>query len=187
MAAVKYGVVYADPPWPYEDGGNPRGGVDKEYPTMSVREICALGAKIQPLLARDCCLFLWKLDTHPDEALAVLRRWGFYLHSDAFVWVKMTNDMSRPRMGAGRWTRKCAETCLLGLRGRPKRLAADVLQVLEAPRGEHSVKPPEIRMAIERLCGDVPRLELFARERVPGWDAWGNEIDSTPHVQEQLQ
>lgn len=40
----------------------------------------------------------------------------------------------------------------------------------------HSRKPAEVRERIVRLLGDVPRIELFARERVPGWDAWGNEV-----------
>lgn len=88
-------------------------------------------------------------------------------------------------MGLGHWTRGNTEPCLLATRGKPKRVDAGVRQVvidhldeetIFAQRGRHSAKPPEVRDRIVRLLGDVPRIELFARERVAGWDAWGNEL-----------
>ena len=82
----------------------------------------------------------------------------------------------------GGWTRSNAEVCLLGVKGNPKRLSKAVhqiieAQVIEAKIGEHSVKPPETREKIIELMGDIPRIELFAREKTEGWDVWGNEVE----------
>ena len=76
----------------------------------------------------------------------------------------------------GHWTRANAETCLLAVRGHPKRQAKDVHQVIISHVEEHSKKPDEVRERIERLMGDVPRIELFARQKADGWDVWGNEV-----------
>ena len=72
----------------------------------------------------------------------------------------------------GYWSRANAEVCLLAVRGAPKRLARDVHQVVVERRGEHSVKPEEVRRRIERLA-EGPYLELFARGQAEGWTAWG--------------
>ena len=72
-----------------------------------------------------------------------------------------------------------AEVCLLATRGHPKRQAANVHQFIIAPIQEHSRKPDEARDKIVALMGDVPRVELFARQSPPGWDVWGNEVEST--------
>lgn len=79
-------------------------------------------------------------------------------------------------MGQGRWTRGNAEICLLCTKGKPKRIAADVRQIIYAPIGEHSEKPNEARERIIKLVGDVPRIELFARQEASGWDCWGDEV-----------
>ena len=81
--------------------------------------------------------------------------------------------------GLGFWTRGNAEICLLATRGHPKRQAANVHQFIIAPIQEHSRKPDEARDKIVALMGDVPRVELFARQSPPGWDVWGNEVEST--------
>ena len=64
----------------------------------------------------------------------------------------------------------------MGTRGNPKRVEKNVHSVVDAPVGEHSAKPIEVRDRIVRLMGDVPRIELFARDHVPGWEAWGNDV-----------
>ena len=79
------------------------------------------------------------------------------------------------RLPMGHWTRANAEICLLAVRGHPKRQAKDVHQVIISHVEEHSKKPDEVRERIERLMGDVPRIELFARQKADGWDVWGNE------------
>jgi N6-adenosine-specific RNA methylase IME4 len=119
-----------------------------------------------------------------QEAMMVMRAWGFTYKTVAFVWTKVTGEGSHA-IGMGHWTRANAEFVLLGTRGRPKRASASVRQIVEAPRADHSAKPAQVRGAIEELIHGR-RIELFARERVPGWDAWGLEVVSTPAVIECL-
>lgn len=179
----RYSVILADPPWKYADKSLHRGGAERHYPTMSVDEIRRLN--IQAIAAPDALLFLWV--TAPFVArgvhMHVAEWWGFELRTVAFTWIKTTAQKidgtwiaMRPAWGMGHWTRSNAEQCFLGVRGNPKRADAGVHSVIIAPRGKHSAKPPETRERIVRLAGDVPRIELFARERVEGWDAWGDEI-----------
>ena len=108
------------------------------------------------------------------EAFEVIRAWGFEYKTCAFVWVKTTKDESRFATGMGYWTRANAEICLLATRGSPKRINADVHQVISSPRTEHSRKPEEVATRIERLVPG-PYLELFARRPREGWSLWGNE------------
>ena len=76
----------------------------------------------------------------------------------------------------GYWTRANPEMCLLATRGKPKRISKSVKQLVIDIRREHSRKPDRIRNDIIELCGDLPRIELFARQKADGWDNWGNEI-----------
>lgn len=180
----RYGAILADPPWPYDNqqSHNPaRGGYT--YPSMTLDEIKAL--PIRDLAAKDCALFLWATMPKLREALEVIEAWGFRYTSCAFVWVKLNPKSGGIYSGLGYWTNGNAELCLLAKRGAPKRLARDVKQIVLAPRGRHSEKPSEVRMRIERLV-DGPYLELFARQRHPGWDCWGNEVDSTVMIGKTL-
>jgi len=111
----------------------------------------------------------------PAEALEVVRAWGFTLK---------TTEHGKSHFGMSHWTRANTEDCLFTVRGKPKRANADVRQFIEAPRGRHSTKPDEVRERLVRLMGDVPRLEMFAREEIPGGDVWGNEVESTIAVLE---
>jgi N6-adenosine-specific RNA methylase IME4 len=77
----------------------------------------------------------------------------------------------------GRWTRANAELCLLATKGKPKRVSASVRQIIESIPEQHSKKPDIIRDKIVELCGDLPRVELFARQRADGWTSWGDEIE----------
>ncbi len=162
----KYGVVYADPPWPFQvfGGANDR-SAENHYPTMPLSEIELL--PVRGLLADDCALFLWCPAHLLMHAPHIMTRWGFEMRSTGFIWVKEGGA------GMGYWTRKGAELCLLGTRGSPKRLSASVQEVVYAPRGGHSEKPAEVRARIERLVAG-PYIELFAREVADGWDAWGH-------------
>lgn len=171
----RYSVLLCDPPWQYSDKSLHRGGAERHYPTMSVKEIVALN--VEAIAAPDALLFLWV--TAPFVARGVhtyvAERWGFELRTVAFTWAKTTAN-GNPATGMGHWTRSNAEQCFLGVRGNPKRANADVNSLIIAPRGKHSAKPPEVRDRIVRLAGDVPRIELFARGPVPkGWDSWGLE------------
>ena len=97
----------------------------------------------------------------------------------AFVWLKKNRKADSWFYGLGFWTRANAEVCLLATRGHPKRQAANTHQFIISPIEVHSKKPDEARDKIVALMGDLPRVELFARQTPPGWDVWGNEVQST--------
>ena len=169
-------MIYADPPWRYTQKGL-QGAAEKHYPTMGIDEICAL--PVADLAAQDSVLFLWATFPQLPEALRLIKAWGFQYKSVAFVWLKKNRKSESWFYGLGFWTRGNAEICLLATRGHPKRQAANVHQFIIAPIQEHSRKPDEARDKIVALMGDVPRVELFARQSPPGWDVWGNEVEST--------
>ena len=170
----KYSVIYADPPWTFQvwSGEGKDRAAENHYPTMTQAEIEAL--PVAELAADDCALFMWAVMPQLPEALAVIEAWGFEYKTCAFVWVKRTKDEQRFATGMGYWTRANAEVCLLATRGSPQRLNADVHQVIESPRMEHSRKPEEAAVRIMRLIGG-PYIELFARAKREGWEAWGNQ------------
>ena len=96
-----------------------------------------------------------------------------------FVWLKKNRKADSWFYGLGFWTRGNAEICLLATRGHPKRQAANVHQFIISPIEAHSKKPDEARDKIVALMGDLPRVDLFARQTPPGWDVWGNEVEPT--------
>jgi N6-adenosine-specific RNA methylase IME4 len=182
------GCILADPPWQFNSlwGGRPKKtpagypsrAIDAHYPTMSIKEICAL--PVGALAAENCVLFLWATWPIMPRALEVIEAWGFTYKTCAFSWMKgdpyrLFADDKTPNAGMGYWTRANTEPCLLATRGRPKRIHADVRQGIIAPRREHSRKPDCVHDRIERLVGG-PYVELFARASRPGWWAWGNEV-----------
>lgn len=164
-AGRKFGCIYADPPWRYENCAT-RGAAANHYPTMSEEEIAAL--PVARLAADDCWLHLWTTNGHLEAALSILRAWGFEFKSQ-FVWVK-------PQMGLGNYWRIAHEVMLLGRRGSPKWRASDLRSWGVFPRRAHSAKPEEVRAMIERAC-DGPYLELFGRRAAQGWTVWGNQIE----------
>lgn len=178
-----YEVLYADNPWQYRDGGT-RGGTKHHYPTMSLAELCML--PVEELAAPDSVLFSWATWPTLLDAFAVMKAWGFRYYNCGLLWAK-TNPVSTdtPFVGLGHMTRGNTEPCLLGVRGKPKRVDKAVQQLMLdegliiAPIGEHSEKPAEARDRIIRLMGDVSALELFARRPSPGWDCFGNQVEST--------
>ena len=169
----KYSVIYADPPWSYRNKGT-RAAADRHYSTMSIEDIKSL--PVADIAAENCVLFLWATFPMLPEALETIKAWGFQYKTLAFCWIKRNRKSPGWFWGLGNWTRSNPEVCLLAVRGRPARASAAVHSLIEAPVGRHSAKPPQARERIEALMGDVPRIELFARERAPGWDAWGDEV-----------
>ena len=111
-----------------------------------------------------------------------MEAWGFQYKTAAFVWGKKNRKAGTNFWGMGAYTRANAEVVLLGVKPKTKARQAvkrqDVHQIVEAPVGRHSAKPDEVRQRIVDLCGDVPRVELFAREKPDGWDVWGDEVAS---------
>jgi N6-adenosine-specific RNA methylase IME4 len=166
-------VLVADPAWQFGDRlpGLAR-GADKHYATMSIEDICALEL---PPLADDCVLFLWRVASMQDEALRVIRAWGFNGPKSELIWLKRTVKGNR-WFGMGRYVRAEHETCLIATRGRPTRKAANVRSTFEAINWGHSEKPDEFYNIVEALY-DGPYTELFARNPVrrPHWTYLGDE------------
>ena len=177
----KYNIIYADPPWGfsssiYQDGGRT---FDKRledyYQTMSLNDIKDL--PIKHITDKDCILFIWTTDSHLSEALEVIKSWDFKFKTIGFTWVKQYKSGSYC-YNFGAYTLKSTEICLIALKGKLKNIkkSNNVKSLVFAERTTHSKKPDEVRKRIEDFCGDLPRIELFARERVDGWDCWGNEV-----------
>ena len=177
----KYTICYADPPWRYS-AKRVQGAAEHHYPTMSIEDLCAL--PVADLMAPDSALFLWATFPQLPDALRLIEAWGFRYKSVAFVWLKQNRRSPGWFYGLGFWTRGNAEVCLLATRGHPKRQAANIHQFIISPIEEHSKKPDEAREKILALMGDVPRVELFARQSPPGWDVWGNEVESAPELRQ---
>ena len=114
----------------------------------------------------------------------MLKAWGFKYKTVAFTWVKQNRKSDGLFTGMGYWTRANAEICLLATRGHPKRINANVCQVILSHVEEHSKKPDEARDRIVKLMGDLPRVELFARQATEGWDVWGNEVEITKSMED---
>jgi len=173
----KYQIIYADPPWSFNF--RQRKGLSDEakgrlYDTMSSDGICNL--PIRQLADDDCVLFLWVMNSELPLALRVIADWGFTYKTVAFTWVKTTRNTYH--FGGGNWTRSNPELCLLATKGHISRRSASVRNLIISPLREHSRKPDEVRDYIVSLVGDLPRIELFARQKVEGWDCWGNEVES---------
>lgn len=170
----KYKIIYADPPWKYDDplkSDKVWGNVENHYQTMELDEICSL--PVQSICDDDCLLFLWGTWPQLPNVLKVIKSWGFEYKTIAFVWVKTFNG--RYHRGMGRWTRGNTEFVLLGKKGKPKRYSGKISQLVVSELRGHSTKPDTVRKKIVRLMGDIPRIELFARTQVFGWDTWGND------------
>ena len=150
---------------------------------MSIDAIKAL--PVSTLAAKDCTLFLWLTFPCMCEAFSVIDAWGFTYKTVAFVWVKQNRKSNSLFIGMGYWTRANAEICVLATRGHPKRVNAGVRQIILSHIEEHSNKPDEVRDRIVQLMGDVPRIELFARQSPEGWDVWGNEVESSITLEEE--
>lgn len=167
----RYQVVYADPPWTVDLGGAIK---IKDFPLMSTWDIAML--PVRDITCDQGVLFLWAIGTRLQDAFLVMRAWGFEYKTVIFNWIKLTNRGNIVK-NFGSYGFSSSEFCLLGTRGRPilkpKRLP---LQVLMTERGRMCEKPEKAREYIDGMYGNLSRIELFARRRFPGWDAWGNEI-----------
>lgn len=176
----KYSIIYADPAWQYNDKMKMKGvhgmirGAESFYGTMSQAEMKAL--PVNDIADDNCVLFIWVTMPLLQEGLDTIKAWGFQYKTCGFTWVKKTK-YGKIHCGMGHYTRGNAELCLIGVKGKLKRKSTSVYQILEAEIKQHSQKPDEARKRIVELYGDLPRIELFARNRSEGWDVWGNEID----------
>ena len=177
----KYQIIYADPPWEYRQSGsktNSRGMAKQHYETMSTDDICSLPVK--GLSKDNAICFMWATFPNITQAIKVMESWGFIYKTVAFVWVKKNRKSNTYFWGMGAYTRANAEVCLLGIskntKAKTQVLRHDIHQIIESPIEEHSKKPDVVRERIVALLGELPRIELFARQHADGWDCWGNEI-----------
>lgn len=174
----KYKIIYADPAWNYNDKGC-NGNAASHYQTMNIEDIKKLPiGGGQGIADNDCVLFMWCTYPMLKEALEVINSWGFKYKTIAFQWIKLNKKNGKTFFGLGRWTRGNTECCLLATKGKPKRQSNSISQLIQTPIEGHSKKPDIVREKIVELVGDLPRIELFARQKTEGWDSWGNEIKS---------
>ena len=178
----KYDLVYADPAWRYYGSETKNGACGKHYATMAPEEIAALPVKDLFRDPKHGAVFLWATCPLLDVAIDTGKEWGLYYRGVAFNWVKTRKDGGI--IGAQgvppTATKPTSELCLLFTtcsKGRPFKIeSSKVPQVVPAPRGQHSEKPACVRDSIVQIYGDRPRIELFSRHIVDGWDRVGNEV-----------
>lgn len=172
----KFKIILTDCPWSYNDpkGNDPAmGGI--QYNIMSNQELADL--PINEIADKDCLLFFWITMLKLQEAFPIIEAWGFTYTTCAFNWIKTNPKSGGIYSGLGHWVNGNAELCLLAKKGHPKRFEKNVKQIQMHPRGRHSAKPLVIKDEIVRVAGDLERLEMFAREQTPGWNAIGYDID----------
>jgi N6-adenosine-specific RNA methylase IME4 len=171
-----YDIIYADPPWAYRNkktGGSMISGAESKYLTMSVDEICTM--PIKDIASKNSVLFLWATVPLMPEAFQVMQAWG-YKYKTMITWRKIMS------LGMGYWFRGQCEHLLLGVRGQVKAFRLQEPNFIQAKVLNHSQKPDEFRQLIERATAQMPsqnRIELFARNRSDGWDAFGNEVEGS--------
>ena len=176
--STKYSIIYADPPWNGLGWNTNKNGLNcpaRQYNLMTLDEIKSLPVK--NITADTCALFLWATMPNLPSAIEVISAWGFNYATCAFTWVKRNKKKDGYFFGLGNYTRANAELCLLGTKGKCQKMrqSRKVFSICDARLTKHSAKPPEIRDRIIELFGDLPRIELFAREQVDKWDCWGAE------------
>jgi len=187
---MKYKTIYADPPWNESGGGKIKRGADRHYSLMKTSEIIKMSKFVNDLKHPDGChLYLWVTNNFLKDGLSVMEVWGF-TYKTIITWVKaesleglfpdFSNAFKLQKAGLGQYFRGITEHCLFGVyKNLPYKTLDGKRQqgktVILAPRTEHSTKPEVMRKMIERVSYE-PRIELFARKTVSGWDSWGDEI-----------
>ncbi len=182
----KYNIIYADPPWrfdgrQYQSDNRDFYKIEKHYDTMTIEDI----ANLPIPSADDCACFMWTTNAHLKEAIHIMERWGFIYKTIAFIWVKKyVNGSSVYNFGP--WTLQSCEICILGIKGTMQKYKKqnNIKQLVESIRTKHSKKPNIVRQRIFNMFGDLPRIELFARTKIDGWDIFGNDEKLTDQTME---
>lgn len=177
----------ADPPWKESGGGKIKRGADRHYPLMKTEEIAAL--QVARHMEPNAHLYLWVTNNFLEDGLHVMRAWGFkYVTNICWGKVRQQDGVTIVQQGLGQYFRGSHELLLFGKRGKiPYRKTAEGKRaqhpsLVLAPRGEHSEKPAIFRTIAEKVSPG-PYVELFARERVAGWEAWGNEVETSINLE----
>jgi len=161
----KYFVLYADPPWQYQNVGFDE-SAEQQYPTMSVEKICEL--PIPDLVTDKAVLFLWVTNAFINEGLQVCEAWGFKYKTN-FAWIKSSGP------SIGWFTKSRHELLFIATKGEGVHPEEKFNSWFESKVKTHSKKPELIYGIIEKMYSG-PYVELFARNTRKGWDSWGNEI-----------
>ena len=169
----KYNIIYADPPWSYKDkrtDSKISGGATSHYNTMKTSELEDMAQTIQKISGEDCMLFMWATFPNLIEALRTIKSWGFTYKTLGFSWIKTNKKNGKPFFGIGYYTKSNCEVCLLAIKGKPSNLKVSnyVSSCIISEKREHSRKPDEARDRITQLVGQVPKIELFARQYAEG-------------------
>lgn len=184
----KYKLIYADPPWQFNSkktGGSMKSGAGQKYNTESIEMLKQMN--VSSIADDSCLLAMWWVGAMPQEAIDLIGAWGFRLvNMNALVWNKLTVN-NKPYFGMGFYTRAGSESVAFAVKGKFKPASRSVRAVFnaesqiqfEAKVMAHSKKPVQVRDLLVELCGDVTRLEMFARERAEEWDCFGNEVDES--------
>lgn len=177
MTNKKYHIIYADPAWTFKVYSNKGKGrsAENHYTISSLEDMKKL--EVENISANNCMLFMWATYPNLRQAFELIDAWGFEYKTVAFTWVKKNKVADSFFMGLGYWTRANPEICLLATKGKPKRISKSVRNLVVSKIDSHSKKPDEVRNRIKKLCGDISRIELFARQKTEGWDVWGNEVE----------
>ena len=178
----KYNIIYADPPWKFgnrmysSNKNDHHREITRAYPVLTTKEIC--GLPVNKISENNCILFMWVADAFIPDAIDVIKSWGFKYKTVAFIWQKKEKS-GKQVCYMGQWTMKGSELILLATKGKMTQYlkSRKVRQLQEATRERtiHSRKPQIIRDKIVEMFGDIPRIELFARQKTEGWDVWGDE------------
>ena len=173
----KYNIIYLDPPWLYNARNN-KGtrfgcGAGGYYPLMTMEQIQNL--PIREISDKNCAIFMWCTFPYLDKQIKLFEKWGFKYKTLGFSWIKTNKRDGKPFFGVGYYAKSNCEVCLLGIKGTMKPITNKVSSCVISPKEEHSKKPNIVRERIVQLFGDLPRIELFARQHADGWDCWGNE------------
>jgi N6-adenosine-specific RNA methylase IME4 len=174
LTPFKYGLILADPPWQYKMRSSKgyKKSPEAHYPTMSHDELRAL--PVNQLAAPDCVLVMWAVWPKLDEALELIKHWGFG-YTTGGSWTKTTKHGKRA-FGTGYIVRSTTEPWLIATLGEPRFRDKSIRNLIESERREHSRKPPEMRQICERLAPEAWRCEIFATETWQGAEVWGNQL-----------
>lgn len=175
MEVTKYQIIYADPPWNEQGGGKIKRGADRHYKLMKTEQIINLN--VPSIVDDNAHLYLWVTNTFLEDGIRVMNAWGFK-RKTIITWLK-------PTFGLGQYFRGNTEHCLFGVKGNlPYKIIDGKRQQgttgFMAEKQGHSIKPEEMRQMIEKVSDreGYNKIELFARQKVEGWDVWGNEVQS---------